>query len=456
MTTFTFTDYSIQGTFGGSYEPSNFKNEIEASSLNTSQTIIDTGSTGNNITLLFEPVNGTDTSLSAPEILVLDGLVVAHSAVLVNINIEDITFKNKILDCDNNTVTNIADAEIKAGASINTSKLADGSVSNTEFQYLDGVTSSIQTQLTGRVLGAGTVIDNSIVRFDSTTGLVIQQSGITIDDNDFINNPSGMILKDVSAPSNPGAGLGTIYKKTGNDGVFWKPDAAGSEVDLTTSGISDHTLLSNIGTNTHSQIDTHISTGNIHIDHSGVLLNTLTNSGLSGGGSIAASRTFAVDVNNLTTAATVDSDADTMVVYDDSTSSTVKTTIRNMLNLASQLQFVELSNEISTSAETFQTGLTLTTTPLAAGTYYIQCYYQWRYSSGSNDFVARVQIDNVTTIHEHQQEPKDTGSDQIYTQCVPWVGTLTSGVHTIDLDYRRNSNGTARLYTRRIILQRVL
>jgi len=40
-------------------------------------------------------------------------------------------------------------------------------------------------------------------------------------------------LADTSAPSNPGAGSGRLYKKTGNDGLFWLPDAAGAEVDLT-------------------------------------------------------------------------------------------------------------------------------------------------------------------------------------------------------------------------------
>lgn len=38
---------------------------------------------------------------------------------------------------------------------------------------------------------------------------------------------------DMSAPSNPGAGRGVVYKKTGDDGLFYKPDAAGPEVDLT-------------------------------------------------------------------------------------------------------------------------------------------------------------------------------------------------------------------------------
>jgi len=44
----------------------------------------------------------------------------------------------------------IVDANVDAAAAIDASKLADGSVSNTEFQYLNGVTSAIQTQLDGK------------------------------------------------------------------------------------------------------------------------------------------------------------------------------------------------------------------------------------------------------------------------------------------------------------------
>jgi len=54
---------------------------------------------------------------------------------------------NKSIDADNNTITNIEDADIKALAAIDATKIADGSVTSAEFQYLGGVTSDIQTQL---------------------------------------------------------------------------------------------------------------------------------------------------------------------------------------------------------------------------------------------------------------------------------------------------------------------
>lgn len=61
----------------------------------------------------------------------------AHSATLTN----------KSIDADTNTITNIDNNEIKASAAIDATKIANGSVSNTEFQYLDGLTSVIQGQI---------------------------------------------------------------------------------------------------------------------------------------------------------------------------------------------------------------------------------------------------------------------------------------------------------------------
>ena len=59
------------------------------------------------------------------------------------------TFTNKTIDADGtgNNISNIDNADIKAAAAIDATKIADGSVSDAEFQRLDGLTSDIQTQL---------------------------------------------------------------------------------------------------------------------------------------------------------------------------------------------------------------------------------------------------------------------------------------------------------------------
>ena len=43
----------------------------------------------------------------------------------------------------------IVDADVKSNAAITATKIADGSISNTEFQYLNGASSNLQAQLTG-------------------------------------------------------------------------------------------------------------------------------------------------------------------------------------------------------------------------------------------------------------------------------------------------------------------
>lgn len=62
------------------------------------------------------------------------------------------TLTNKSIDAEGtgNSITNLKDSNIKTGAAIDATKIADGSVSSTEFQYLNGVTSSIQTQIDGK------------------------------------------------------------------------------------------------------------------------------------------------------------------------------------------------------------------------------------------------------------------------------------------------------------------
>ena len=54
---------------------------------------------------------------------------------------------NKSIDSDNNTITNIVNADIKAAAAIDATKIADGSVTSTEFQFINTLSSNAQTQL---------------------------------------------------------------------------------------------------------------------------------------------------------------------------------------------------------------------------------------------------------------------------------------------------------------------
>ena len=59
------------------------------------------------------------------------------------------TFTNKTIDADGtgNSITNIENANIKASAAIDATKIADGSVTSTEFQYINTLSSNAQDQI---------------------------------------------------------------------------------------------------------------------------------------------------------------------------------------------------------------------------------------------------------------------------------------------------------------------
>lgn len=107
--------------------------------------------------------------------------------------------------------------------------ISDVTASVTEVNYTDGVTSAIQTQIDTKTTGAASSTDNAIVRFDSTTGKVIQNSGVTIADNDFMSTPAsiditaGALLSDTISEHTAAAGV-TV------DGVLIKDGAIAKSV----------------------------------------------------------------------------------------------------------------------------------------------------------------------------------------------------------------------------------
>jgi hypothetical protein len=80
--------------------------------------------------------NGNNVNLST----LTTGLITASSTD---------TFTNKTIDVDatGNSLTNIANANIKSAAAIDATKIADGSVTSAEFQYINTLSSNAQTQI---------------------------------------------------------------------------------------------------------------------------------------------------------------------------------------------------------------------------------------------------------------------------------------------------------------------
>ena len=90
-------------------------------------------------------------SFSTPNLTISNGNAVNLSTLttgLITASSTD-TLTNKTIDADGtgNSITNIENANIKAAAAIDATKIADGSVTSTEFQYINTLSSNAQTQI---------------------------------------------------------------------------------------------------------------------------------------------------------------------------------------------------------------------------------------------------------------------------------------------------------------------
>lgn len=79
----------------------------------------------------------------------------------------------------------------------------------------------------GDVSGSASSTDNALTRFDGTTGKLLQNSGVTLDDNGVLTLPAA------STPSAPGAGV-SLYAKS--DGKIYRRASGGSETELGAGG----------------------------------------------------------------------------------------------------------------------------------------------------------------------------------------------------------------------------
>lgn len=145
------------------------------------------------------------------------------------------TLTNKTIDSDNNTITNIVNADIKASAGIALDKLAATTASralasdasgfvtasattSTELGYVSGVTSAIQTQINSKIATADAV---DISSTQLITGEKRFQNPIRIDEL-------------TATPGTPAAGTQYIYPK--DDNVWYVLNSSGVETAIGSGG----------------------------------------------------------------------------------------------------------------------------------------------------------------------------------------------------------------------------
>lgn len=107
-------------------------------------------------------------------------------------------------------------------------------------------------------------------------------------------------------------------------------------------------------------------------------------------------------------------------------------------------------SETSTNSTSPVQKARLTLSSLPEGYYRIGWYYEYNRSSISNDYMARIQIDDSYTVMEHAQEIKDNTS--WYPASGFIIYQLSAGNHYIDFDHYGESTG-ATSYTRRLRLE---
>lgn len=249
--------------------------------------VVGSGTSTDNSIVRWDGVNG---NLIQNSVVTID-----DSGVILGVSI----------DADNNTLNNIDNLDIKAGAEIDATKIHDGSVNNTEFGYLNGVTSPLQNQIdtkveetriinTGNVLvGGGDLTSDRTIELD-ILGLNedVSPDGandfiLTFDDSAseykkvLIDNLPSSGSGEVNTASNVGlGGVGVFKQKTGvnlefkninnTDGISVINDGANDEIDI---GLDINSLVED--TNPVSSADFVAIFDSSAADHKKVLLSNL-------------------------------------------------------------------------------------------------------------------------------------------------------------------------------------
>lgn len=133
------------------------------------------------------------------------------------------------------------------------------------------------------------------------------------------------------------------------------------------------------------------------------------------------------------------------------------------INVMTGLKGEGESLEISTTNDlNFQQKLRLTVMDLVLGEYRIVWAYSWNLNSTSQNFEARVQVNDVDTVGLHIEEPEDsvgnygsTGSGQVLRYS-GLAKRVMSGTVNIDLDWKAPQKGTpASIWDVRLELWRI-
>jgi hypothetical protein len=164
----------------------------------------------------------------------------------------NVSLIGQTIDSSEITDDEITDSDINSAAGIDATKLADGSVTNTELQYIDGLTSNTQTQIDSKqatIAGTTDLVANSIT-VDSLGGFTLLPYGAAAGNTGEIqfrelaaNGSSYVGFKSPDAVSTnlvltlPGADgtSGQVLSTNGSGVLAWQSPSSGSVTAVTGS-----------------------------------------------------------------------------------------------------------------------------------------------------------------------------------------------------------------------------
>jgi hypothetical protein len=163
----------------------------------------------------------------------------------------------------------IIDADINATANISASKLGTGIVDNTEFNYLDGVTSSIQTQMNNKQPLNATL---TALAAYNTNGILVQTAAGTFSGRSIAGTANRLTVSNGDGVAgNPTLNLNSTLLPSplaGDAGKFLKTTAADTSV-WTALGLTDITTA--LGYTPINKAGDSISTGTFTLNGTAVL-----------------------------------------------------------------------------------------------------------------------------------------------------------------------------------------
>lgn len=175
------------------------------------------------------------------------------------------------------TVANLIDSGLTADTvpyADATKQLVSSAVTPTELGYLSGVTSSIQTQIGTKVTGPASATDEALVRFDGTTGKLVQNSVITATDAGIMSGITQLNVDNLRLDGN------TISSTDTNGNVVVDPNGTG-DILLTLSGVGAQLQLgsSNFVTDDSGSVDI---IGDLDVDNININGNTIQSTNANG------------------------------------------------------------------------------------------------------------------------------------------------------------------------------